>query len=543
MPSRDRDRQPRQRPWLIRGIVALGLERWARLVAVAVIPLLLPGQDLLTVGPLFPALAAYVLLTALLPRHRLLQGADLLVAAGVILFLGQDMAPYLPYVLVAVAGPAAREGLWAGVAAGGILGSLLLFSLAFSEEPLAVGFAAGLAMILLPPLAGVTAAAATEVMDDRALRDRRILQEANRLLSSLRAIADEVPGGLDRSTVAANVMAEVRSLRGVTAALLLSQEGTGYRQAGRTGRVLDISSHLPAEDLAEVIGGQTPTLPPDRFPPPLDVACGDVPAWVVIPMGGPTDPDDVLLVGCDDASGVTSLREDLQPIADDASLALDNARLFEGTRSRAVDAARRQLAADLHDGVAQSLAHLRMELELLAMRDEQSRAEAERLAKVAESALLDLRRTISGLRLAREDALSARLERHLREVRTAHGPRLDLIVLDEPPMDATGTEEAFRVAQEAVSNALRHAEASEIAVVIDRRSGGLHLRIEDDGIGLEPAAADRTAGVGLASMEERARRLQAELRIGTSEQGGTQVVLDVPGRPALQPSPPPTPRN
>lgn len=539
---RDPDRRSGQRPWLVRGIVAVGLDRWARLVAVAIIPLLLPNLDVTDAGPLFPILTAYVLITALLPRHRFLQAADLLVAAALILLTGEQVVPYLPFILVAVAGPAAREGVWAGLASGGVLGSMLLVAIAFSEEPAAVGLAAGLAMILLPPLAGFTAAAATEALDERELRDRRILEEANRLLSSLRAIADEVPGGLDLTSAAGNLMAEVRDLPGVQAALLLSQDGTGFQQAGRTGRVLDLPGHLSGDVLSGLLTQPERAVSPADLPAPLDARCADVPVWLVASMGSRDDVTDVLLIGFDDPAAYTAVLPQLRRIADDASLALDNARLFEGTRSRAVDAARRQLAADLHDGVAQSLAHLRMELELLAMRDASSRTEAERLATVAESALLDLRRTISGLRLSREDALSARLERHLREVRTPHGPRLDLIVLDEIPLDATATEEAFRVAQEAVSNALRHAEASEITVVLDRRAGGLLLSIEDDGIGLDPDAAEDATGVGLASMRERARRLQAELRLEATDPGGTRVVLELPVR-QVHSSPDPRPAS
>ncbi len=521
------DPSARRRSWLVRGVVAFGLERGARLVAVAVVPLLLAVQD----EPdrvLFAVLATYVLLTALLPRNRLLQVADLLASAALVLWTGVDVAPYLPFVLVAVAGPAAREGMWAGLAAGGVLGSILAVTVAFEGGWAILGIAAATATILLPPLAGVTAAAASEALNDRELRERRILQEANRLLSSLQAIADEVPGGLDVSTVASKVMTEVRSHTGVQAALLLCDNGSGHLQAGRTGRVLDVHGHVPEEALDGLLARDRSTVSARDLPPPLTEACAQVPVWVVLPMGTAERTSAVLLVGFDDPSLAHERHPELVPLAEDASLALENARLFDGTRSRAVDAARRQLAADLHDGVAQSLAHLRMELELLALRDDASRPEAERLAKVADAALLDLRRTISGLRLAREDALAARLERHLRQVRTPHGPRLDLIVLDDPPLDATTTEELFRVAQEAVSNAVRHADASEITVVLDHRDGDLLLRIEDDGVGLDPVRPGQGSGVGLASMRERASRLQADLRIDAGERGGTRILLRVP---------------
>lgn len=532
----DENLRSSKRSWLVRGVAAFGIARWSRLASVALAPVLMIGADMevLDAGWLFPALTIYVLLTALLPRQRLLLGADLVVAAVIVLLTGIDVAPFLPFVLVAVAGPAAREGLWAGLASGGVLGSMLLVALAFADEPAALGIAGAVATILLPPLAGVTAAAAGEVMEDRSMRDRRILEEANRLLSSLQAIADEVPGGLDVSTVAANLMHEVRRFDEVTAAFLLCEDGGGFRQAGRTGRVLDLHGHVLVDELAPVATATQPTVyRPRQLPGPLAETCGDVPHWIVLPMGSGEEPSAALFVGFDDPSLAEKSRADLRPLADDTRLALDNARLFDGTRSRAVDAARRQLASDLHDGVAQSLAHLRMELELLALRDASAGAEAQRLAKVADSALLDLRHTISGLRISREDALGARLERHLREVRTAHGPRLDLIVLDDLPLDATTIDEVFRVAQEALSNALRHAEASEITLMLDRDKDHLLLRVEDDGIGLDPRLRLASSGVGLASMRDRASRLQAELTIEPADRGGTRVTLRVPSRPSV----------
>jgi signal transduction histidine kinase len=296
--------------------------------------------------------------------------------------------------------------------------------------------------------------------------------------------------------------------------------------------VLDVHGDVDTDDLAAVALDGNLLHGAATLPLALQETCGGVPCWLVLPMGRDRPPSAVLLIGFDDADAARSTRPRLAPITDDATLALDNARLFEGTRSRALDAARRQLASDLHDGVAQSLAHLRMELELLAMRDPAVQLEAERLSKVAGSALSDLRRTISGLRLSREDALAARLERHLREVRTPHGPRIDLLVLDDPPLDPDTIEEVFRVAQEAVSNAMRHAEANEVTVLLDRIDGDLLLRVEDDGIGLGPATAHVSeGGVGLASMRERASRLQAHLEVGAVEHGGTRVSLRVPSRP------------
>lgn len=517
-----------RRSGLVRAVAAFGVGRGARIGAVAVVPVLLADPNLLAAGPLFAGLAAYVLVTALLPRHRALQVADLLVAAALILLTGHEVTPYLPFVMVAVAGPAAQEGLWAGVAAGGVMGTMLLVTVAFRGDPAALGLAAGVATILLPPLAGVTAAAAAEAIEDRSMRDRRILQEANRLLSSLQAIAEEVPGGLDVSTVAARLVADIRAIVDVRAALVLFADGAGYRQAGRAGRVLDLTTELPGNEVTERLFGRGAIHRPGELPDVLAPACRDVPWWISLPIGAADRPIAVLLVGFDDADVARTTRPAMEPIVEDAALAFDNARLFEGTRSRAVDTARRQLASDLHDGVAQSLAHLRMELELLALRDEANRAEGERLAQVAESALLDLRRIITGLRLSEQDGLPTRIERHLREVRTPHGPRLDLTVLDTAPLDEDAIENAFRVAQEAISNAIRHAGASRIEVSLDHQAGELVLRVADDGLGVAPEQVSSSSGVGFASMHDRARRLQGRLDVSPADDGGTVVTLRLP---------------
>jgi signal transduction histidine kinase len=96
----------------------------------------------------------------------------------------------------------------------------------------------------------------------------------------------------------------------------------------------------------------------------------------------------------------------------------------------------------------------------------------------------------------------------------------------EVPDHATATQ-LFRIAQEAVSNALRHARPRHVNLTLLFVPAGLFLSIQDDGSGMQPHA-DQGNGMGLRIMQYRAQRLGAALRIGPAEGGGTVVTCMLP---------------
>ncbi len=83
--------------------------------------------------------------------------------------------------------------------------------------------------------------------------------------------------------------------------------------------------------------------------------------------------------------------------------------------------------------------------------------------------------------------------------------------------------QVFRVVQEAVNNALRHARAQRIGIVFERVDAAIELRIEDDGVGLPDTLSG--AGHGIGGMHARATKCGADFQIRRREQGGTAVVL------------------
>jgi signal transduction histidine kinase len=514
---------------------AIGLERWARLGSVAIVPLFLADADGSTL-PVFGALTAYVLLTALARRDRFVRGGDLIVAASVIAATEGQVAPFLLFLMVAVAGPASAGGIRAGVAAGTTLSLVLLAVLGLVGQLDQLGLAGILPVTLLLPLTGVTTASASQVLDGRGADGRLKLQEANRLLSALLDLADDLPGGLDVTTVAAAVLAEVRAMPGVPAvAVLVEERGVLHVAASHAlhpGRLpgvrVDVARRL----------GDLKLRTPRQLPRELQRACADHAFWLCVRLGPREEPLGLLVVAADDAEVGARLRPALLGLGADAAIALQNARLFDGTLTRAADAARRRLAADLHDGVAQSLAHLKMELELHAWDGGRRSADAElgRLARVAGTALSDLRATIAGLRTDTTGDVAALLEQHIAEVTSSGGPRIDLEVVGAGELGAERADDVLRVAQEALSNALRHAEATVIVVSLERDDHLVELVIEDDGVGHGEASERAGGGIGLPSMRERAERLEGTLTVRSRLGGGTVVALRCPTRPS-RPSP------
>ena len=106
---------------------------------------------------------------------------------------------------------------------------------------------------------------------------------------------------------------------------------------------------------------------------------------------------------------------------------------------------------------------------------------------------------------------------------------IELTLGDPPRLADEPTAQVFRIAQEALQNALRHAVAEHIEVRLENGPGTLVLSVTDDGCGFDPTArAVRGRRLGLTSMEERAAELGGTLDIRSVVGEGTQVRLEVP---------------
>jgi signal transduction histidine kinase len=218
-----------------------------------------------------------------------------------------------------------------------------------------------------------------------------------------------------------------------------------------------------------------------------------------------------------------------------AAIAIANARLHERSRELSIVEERNRLARELHDAVAQKLFATVLAAEsagtLLARDQAAAAAELERVQALAREAMGELRSLIFELRPASLEAegLATTLRKHVDVLRRVSGQDVVLRADGAPRLHPDVESEVFRVAQEALQNAVRHAGAGRIEVRLGNGDGRLVLEVADDGAGFDPAAPGvRSRRLGLTSMEERAAALGGSLAIESSEGGGTKVRLEVP---------------
>ncbi len=230
--------------------------------------------------------------------------------------------------------------------------------------------------------------------------------------------------------------------------------------------------------------------------------------------------------------------EILSLFAAHAAIALTNARLYERSRELSVLQERSRLARDLHDAVTQKLFSIRAHARaaaVLATRDPvdaaRVRAEIEVVGALGAEAHAELRAVIDGL--APPDLEAAGLAESLRRYAVlagrAHGVPVTFTAGCLPALGPRAEAALYRVAQEALHNALRHAGASGVRVALSkaRSKAGRQvvLEVSDDGHGFAPEAP--SGGLGLASMRERAAAAGAALTIRSGKRG-TLVRMTVP---------------
>lgn len=201
----------------------------------------------------------------------------------------------------------------------------------------------------------------------------------------------------------------------------------------------------------------------------------------------------------------------------------------------AEEAERKRIARELHDETAQTLAALLIRLRLARdAADKESRdALLDDVKREISHALDGVRRFARGLRPPALDELGLvpAIESHIRMLQEASGLE---ITLDAEPIGGLLSAEAelalYRIVQEALSNAIRHAEAAHATVTIRRYDDHVAASIEDDGRGFSPeqTMAEPNGGLGLFGMKERAGYIGGRLEIHSRPGKGTRVEIEIP---------------
>lgn len=222
--------------------------------------------------------------------------------------------------------------------------------------------------------------------------------------------------------------------------------------------------------------------------------------------------------------------------ADQAALALENARLHQQAQQAAVLAERGRLARELHDSVTQSLYSITLlaegwrRLEAAGRLDDKQEPLTE-IGAIAQQALKEMRLLVHELRPPDLEAvgLLTALHSRLSAVEKRAGIEARLVaddVVDLPPDVEAGL---YRIAVEALNNALKHAAATSVTVHLRTHEGRIELEVEDNGQGFDMSTLERRRGLGLDSMKERAEKLGGRLTIYSAPGEGTKVRVSTDG--------------
>ena len=225
----------------------------------------------------------------------------------------------------------------------------------------------------------------------------------------------------------------------------------------------------------------------------------------------------------------------LASIADQVGVAVDNARLYGQAEQLAVLQERDRLARELHDSVTQSLYSANLMIETARRSAEggqhdQLNTYLARLAEVVQGALKEMRLLVYELRppVLVQEGLVAALQKRLDAVEGRAGVEARLLVEGNVVPEPVVEEALYRIAQEALNNALKHASARSVAVHIEAEGDGLRLEVTDDGRGFEPEDASDRGGLGLETMRQRAEGLHGTFEISSILGKGTTVRVQVP---------------
>lgn len=462
---------------------------------------------------------------------------SVIVIAGV-LDTGADASPFLPYLVA----PAFGGGLSRSIEAAATPAVLALFAFAAARPLLAraspiatytITFAEWCLLSLGAGLIGSWVRRLREAHDSRSQEQQPYLA-AYRLLSQLRTVARQLSGGLDAVTL-----------------------GSGLLGA--------ISEHVSYQRGAVYVRSRGERLVPlaftgaERVPWDADIS-GDSPfadAWVAhqpqirsVRLGAPGEPGSSLviplriglrgfgLVALDTAEAGVYTRaavRELEPVVSEAALRLETALLFDEIREVATAEERRRLAREIHDGIAQELASLGYLVDSLTSSARSTgseleqpmrgiRAEITRLIGEVRMSIFELRSEVE-----QHGGLGAALSEFVRSVGQT-SPFTVHLTLDETTtrLPAEVEAELLRIAQEAITNARKHAGARNLWVHCIVDPPRALLRVEDDGVGLGEARED---SFGIEIMKERASRLRARLRVDPRDPEGTIVEVVLVGIP------------
>jgi signal transduction histidine kinase len=254
--------------------------------------------------------------------------------------------------------------------------------------------------------------------------------------------------------------------------------------------------------------------------PARTVPRSDTPLWPIVGTS---------LACCGAAVGLIANPDQIAPTSVSAILIGAGAAALGIQRQRRATAGaiveeRRRIARDLHDGLAQELAYIKMESSRLAALHPEGRAA--RVATAAQKALDESRGAISALS-AGNGCFADELSEVAEGLAGRAGARVKLQVKRDLDVRSDRREALLRIAREAITNGVRHGRATEVALELSE-SDGLRMAVRDNGAGFAAGGPRRRGSFGLTSMRERAQALGGNLTVESEPGTGTLVEVNLP---------------
>jgi len=386
------------------------------------------------------------------------------------------------------------------------------------------------------------------LMEDKVVARTREIEQRRRVAESLRGMLTVLNSDLPPDEVLDHIVAEASQLLDSDASAIYRSQGAGGAFCAQTvqGSPAEgiASVDLPPE-LGRMLAAGRLVLVPDVMAPPGDltspafleqmaVCCR---ALLAVPLIIKGEVYGGLVLYYTRPRTVSEEEVDLAvAFADQAALAIENARLHQQAREAAVMEERARLARELHDSVTQAL----FSITLLAEASQRLAGSGDlervagylgRLGEMSQQSLKEMRLLVYELRplALQSERLVGALQQRLDAVEARAGVEARLLVEGTIEVSPTVEEELYRIAEQALNNALKHAEATGTLVQIYAGEGRLSITVRDNGRGFDPAAVRDQGGQGLTSMQERAARIGGVLLVDTAPGQGTTVKLEIEG--------------
>ncbi len=396
-------------------------------------------------------------------------------------------------------------------------------------------------LVLVAMIAGYARRVTGEVDRQHTLALDRLgrLADANLLLHSLHRVTQTLPASLDLDDALDTTMGRLRDLFDFDGAAVFLLDETDHmwvvaRWEGPRPAPTYTTDDLPAAAI-EALDARLPVRV-DRLMPDRPGVAVEMSSGLYAPLlARDTVLGFIALEHHDSHHFTTRDFELLHGFMEPAALAIDNARWFARLRTVGADEERTRIARDLHDRIGQSLAYLAFELDRIVKantKGDDVTKHLDRLRTDVRGVIGEVRDTLYDLRtdVTDEQDLAQTLRDFLDRVQARSDLDIRLDAQTSGRLPLLQERELWRVAQEAVTNVERHAQASKVAVTWRCDGSRAVLIVADDGVGFPAGRAGRLDSYGIIGMRERAASIGAALDISSEPGVGTTIRCEI--RPA-----------